>query len=98
MRSENTFKIATIILAVILIIVLGFVAFDKYNIFQNTKIQGAYNQGAADVIAQVFQRTDSCGVVPLTLGNATRSVADVSCIQQAIQQGLGQSAPSNASR
>jgi len=98
MRSENAFKIATIILTIVLVLVLGFIAFDKYTAYQNNKIGAAYSQGAADVIAQVFQRTADCGVVPLTFGNGTRSVADVACIQQAIQQGLGQAQTANSNQ
>jgi hypothetical protein len=90
MKSENTFKIATIVLTIILILVIGFIAYDKINTWKNNRYAQIYNQGRADIITQVYQATADCAILPITVANLTRNIADVSCIQQAIQQGLNQ--------
>lgn len=89
-RKENTFMIATIVLSIILILVIGYVAYDKAVAWKAKKYQDilsqGYNQGVSDSVTQIFQRTNDCNVVPLVLQNETRNLADVACIQKAIAQ------------
>ncbi len=95
-KSEKTFKIATIVLALVLVIVLGYVAYGKFESYQTNKFDAVYKQGliagATNAVTQIFLLTENCAVVPLTLANNTRNIADAACIQKAIQQGAASQA------
>lgn len=88
-KESNMFKIATIILSIVLLLVIGYVSYDKYSNYQQTKLQQVYNigynDGIADSVVQLYQNTNNCAVATINLQNITRSVADVDCINQVLQ-------------
>ena len=89
-REPNVFKIATVILSIVLIIILGYAAVGQYKEFQNTKVLQAhnegYNEGVSESLVQIFQSTENCGIATISMQNSSRGLADVNCINQAIQQ------------
>ncbi|MBR9690388.1 hypothetical protein GOV08_01760 [Candidatus Woesearchaeota archaeon] len=87
MKFNNDFyKITTLILLVVLIVIGGFWLVGKYNIYkiskQNEVFVAGYNQGVSDAIVKLYQDTEDCNVASVFIGNLTRRVADVECIEK----------------
>ena len=74
----------------VIVVLIGYIAYDKvilaYNQKVNTALNQGYQAGAADAIRAMFQQTNECRIATLNLGNETRNLADVECMQQALQQ------------
>ena len=46
----------------------------------------AYNQGKVDTLVQLYTNTADCKIATVSLGNVTRQVADVECIQKVLSE------------
>jgi uncharacterized membrane protein YukC len=83
----NIQKTISIALAVLLIAAIGYIAFDKWQNARQKEIvstyQQGYGQGLTDAVTALFQQTENCKATTLTLGNLTRQIFDVACLQQA---------------
>ena len=75
-----------VILSICLLLIVGFVGYSLYQNWQQNKMIDAfnqgYNQGITDTIIQVYQETDICEPIPLFVGDNTKHIIDVACLQQ----------------
>ena len=80
----NTQKIIMIVLAISLIVTLQYLVLDKWmtSMDENTSqnIQNAYDQGIIDTISAIYNESENCQGVPITVGNLTKTIFDVSCL------------------
>lgn len=88
------FKIATIVLSVILLLVIGYLGIDKYNERQAINYQqyygDGYKQAVNDMAVKLYQETEECKITSVQIGEETRQLADVVCIQQVIEEQMAQ--------
>jgi len=93
-QEKNIFKVLTIIFGAILVLLILYLAFDKYSNYEANKLNTVYVQGynkaINDSVTQIYQRTDNCGTVSVFMGNTTRNLADVECLNKALQQAQNQ--------
>lgn len=79
------YQIAIIALIVALFLVTQYVVLDKLMESKQREItnvyQGGYNQGIMDAIDTMFEKTKNCQVSTISIGNVTRSVLDVTCLE-----------------
>ncbi len=78
--------IVTLALALVVVLLLGYIGIDKYNEAQEKKLVEAtkqgYNQGINDALTLAFQQTNNCQVTALRVANSTRRIIDFDCVQQ----------------
>lgn len=74
----NLIKILILIIAILLVLVAY--AFIVKPVI-NGMVVNAYNEGIQSAITEVFKRAAACQQVPLIVGNKTRIVIDLSCMQ-----------------
>lgn len=90
MHKEDFFKTTTIALAVVIILLAGYIGYTKYASYQNQKMQevyaAGYNNGVADSVVKLYQDTDNCGTTSIFIQNSTRYLADVECLNKALQE------------
>jgi len=48
----------------------------------NLAFQEGYNQGLTDAVSALFFQTDDCKATTITLGNLTRTIFDLDCVEQ----------------
>jgi hypothetical protein len=74
-----------LLLLVLFILLLSYVVYNEYNWYQYQNMIGAaqagYGQGVVDTVAKLYTETETCQPVPVILGNYTKYVIDVSCLQ-----------------
>ncbi len=90
MRQEDKTKKTMIILAIALIIAIGYIVVMKYNTAQQQKqfeiFQEGVQQGAQQTVIQMAQLAASCKEVTLRLeNNQTINLIAVDCLQQTTQ-------------
>ncbi|PLW80737.1 hypothetical protein C0585_01165 [Candidatus Woesearchaeota archaeon] len=87
-KKTDPYKIATITLGIILLLTLGYVGITKYNNIQFQKYQDiyvqGYNKGVEDSVVKLFSETDDCKVTSIFIGNTTRQIADLECINKVL--------------
>ena len=71
-------KIIIIILAILLVLAVGYIFKDKYT---ESKIQQGIQLGYQQAIIQIIQQVITCQQVPLRIGNQTINIIAVDCIQ-----------------
>jgi len=80
----NIQKIIIIGLLISLIGILQYLVLDKWMDSMNEEmtknIQNAYDQGLLDAVIAIYQQTENCQGVPIKIGNLTKTVFDVSCL------------------
>ncbi len=85
--KPNKHKLLVVILVVLLLIAVGYIIYDKVQQKRQAQLYNAlqqgYNQGLYNAVVSLYQQTEECKVTAITLGNLTRQVVDVACIQQA---------------
>lgn len=80
MRNIQT--IINIILAVLLVLVVGYIVVGKYTAYTEQKTLDAARFGYEQAIIQLVQQVSTCQQVPLIVGNYTVNVVAVECLQQ----------------
>jgi len=74
-----------LILLILFIILVSYVAYNEYNWYTYQNMLGAaqagYDQGVLDTVSKLYTETETCQPVPVILGNYTKYVIDVSCLQ-----------------
>jgi len=73
--------ISVVILALLLVIAIGYIVFDKYRARVVQKEIGIYQQGMQAAIAYLYQQAGSCKQVPITVENQTINVVAVECLK-----------------
>lgn len=78
-------KYTIIILAVLLALALGYIAFDTYSEFKMGQDFSIFQQGAQfgyeQAITQVFQQALTCQQIPIYVENQTVNLIAVECLQ-----------------
>ncbi|TKJ17517.1 hypothetical protein CEE44_03200 [Candidatus Woesearchaeota archaeon B3_Woes] len=87
MRQEEKTKKTMVILAIALVIAIGYIVVIKYNTAQQQKqfeiFQQGTQQGAQQTVIQMAQLASTCQEVTLRLeNNQTMNLIAVDCIQQ----------------
>ena len=79
-------KLVVLILALLLIVAVAYIVFDKYNEYREQERIDLYRQGFDDgvttAIGQLVQASLSCQPVPVTFQNITVNMIAVECLQQ----------------
>ena len=80
----NKQKVVIIILAIGLFSVAQYVVFDKLNESKEQEMikifQLGYDQGIFDSVNLLFEQTKNCNVAEISIGNVTRNILDLSCL------------------
>ncbi|MAG10697.1 hypothetical protein CMI44_00065 [Candidatus Pacearchaeota archaeon] len=83
-KSRDSQKVVLIVLIVLLVLTIGYIAFEKYSIWDQTNQIGTFQQGAQygyeQAVIQVAQQAAVCQQVPLTVGNQTINLVAVECL------------------
>jgi len=78
-------NIVIIILTVLLIISLSYIGYTEYIKFIQENLRKAtaegYRQGVFDTIVKLYKETDTCRPTRIMLGNKTKYVIDIECLQ-----------------
>ncbi len=79
-------SIINIILIILLIIVIGYVAMDKYSDARQAERVNLYQQGARagyeQAVVKIMQEAVTCKAVPITYQNSTLNLIATGCLQQ----------------
>jgi len=82
----NKSKTITIILAISLVLALGYIGIGKYSAYKQEKELGVFQQGAQygyeQAVVQIAGMAVSCEQVPLQIENQTINMIAVECLQQ----------------
>ncbi len=83
---EKKQAIILIVLALLLVAAITYIIVDKLQTRQMNQLQNAfasgYQLGLTDVITTMYNQTANCQIATMTVGNETRQVVDISCLQQ----------------
>lgn len=83
-------KIIIIALSIALILTVQYFILEKWlvNVKQDmvSSYQNGYDAGAKDVLTTIFLQTKDCQTSIITLGNVTRQVFDVTCLQTDLEK------------
>ena len=89
-EGSKKLKLVVVALAVLLLASVAYIVADKVNGLQMQQLQDVkqaaeqgYDKGVIDALAAAYQQTANCQVTTITLGNVTRSIIDVDCVQEA---------------
>lgn len=78
-------KHTVVILAVLLALALGYIAFDTYTEFKQQQDFSLFQQGAQfgyeQAVTQLFQQALTCQPVPVFIENQTLNLIAVECLQ-----------------
>lgn len=84
MNKRKTIAVVGI-LAMLLFLALGYIAFGEYSKYKQDKNLGIFGEGAQygyeQAIIQVVQQVATCQQVPLRIENQTINVIAVDCLQ-----------------
>jgi flagellar basal body-associated protein FliL len=87
--KERRTKILIWILAIALVVALvyiGLIFWQSRQIQQMQQtLQTGYKQGITDTVGALYQQTENCQVTTINLGNLTKKVVDVACLQNTNQ-------------
>lgn len=83
-------RLMLIILSVCLLMAVVYIATSTYKTSQQNKITSAftqgvtqgYNKGLTDAITKIYQETNACQPVPIFVGEQTKNIIDIACLQQ----------------
>ena len=80
----KTIKISVVVLAVLLVLALGYISYDKYVVWKQKKDLSNFQAGAqfgyGQAITQLFQQAKSCKQVPIFYKNDTLNIVAVECL------------------
>jgi len=77
----NNKIIITLIIALTLCI--GFIAYDQYEEYQQTRDMQVFQAGAEAQVIDILQVVSGCEAYPITIENQTINLIAVRCLQQA---------------
>lgn len=87
MAGRKATIIIILILALALLVAVGYILYGR---IQNSKLINqqqvftvGYNQGLTAAVTALAQQTNNCQPAVITLGNFSRQVIDVACLQKA---------------
>ena len=91
---ETKQKLLIAVLGILLVVAVGYIAYDKWQIAQQEQQLSAFQQGAQygyqQAVLQLFQQALTCQPVPLYFNNGTANqtvnLIAVECLQQAQNQ------------
>ena len=75
-----------VVLSILLVLAVCYIGYIKVNQFASNYAVAAYNQGKVDTLVQLYTNTADCKIATVSLGNVTRQVADVECIQKVLSE------------
>jgi len=77
-------KIITVILAVLLVLSLGYIVYGKFVAWNQQKDVSNFQSGAQygyeQAVSQLFQQVQSCEQVPIFVNNQTINIVAVECL------------------
>jgi|GEM_PF-2808891 hypothetical protein len=81
----NKSKLAFVLLAILLLIAIGYIAIDKWQDYKQLQYikayQDGYSAGVYNAVVSLYQQTEKCQATTINVGNATRQVADAACLK-----------------
>ena len=75
---ENKWRLAAIVLIVVLVLFAGFIGNERY---QNKQIQKYQLQGYQQAVSYIVQQVSTCQQVPIAVGNQTINIVAVECLR-----------------
>ena len=89
MQSNDKSKKIIIILTILLVISLGYITINKYKTMQEERLLTAYKdgytKGIKEAVISVYQQTNDCNPTVIKIGNVSRQLFDVACLQNTQQ-------------
>lgn len=86
MAGKKVAIIVVLILALALIAAVGYIVYDKWQTSKSRDQQqmfvSGYNQGYTAAVIALIQQTDNCQTTPINIGNFSRQVVDIACLQR----------------
>ncbi len=74
------------ILALLLIAATVYITYDKLQDIKQRDVlvgyQQGYNRAFIDTLSSIWQQTENCSIATVNIGNLSKRVFDVSCLQQ----------------
>ena len=80
-------NLVVLVLSILLVLAIGYIAYDKYNEIQSQKQISVYQQGVQygyeQTITQIYQSAapPNCQQVPIFYNNQTINIVSVECLQ-----------------
>ena len=82
-KSTN---IVVLVLAILLVLAVGYIAYDKFMIWRQEKDLSTFQVGAQygyeQAVSQLFQQVKTCQQVPIIYNNETLNIVAVECVSQ----------------
>ena len=79
-------NLAVLVLAILLVLAVGYITYDKFMIWKQQKDVSIFQTGAQygyeQAISQLFQQVSSCQQVPIMYNNQTVNIVAVECLSQ----------------
>jgi hypothetical protein len=79
-------RFAIIVLCILLAASLSYIGATEYKQSQQEKLQQAYvqgyNQGVTNAVSSLYQQTNNCQAVNIFMGESSKQVIDVACLQK----------------
>ena len=82
MTKVKTQNVVMVVMALLLIIAIGYIANIKYQQSKQQELASAYNQGIQDAVVKIASQAVTCQTVPLQIGNNTINLVTVACVQK----------------
>ena len=83
-------KIAIIALSVALFLISQYIILEKWIESNQQKMnevyQRGYDTGSQDAVIAIYEQTQNCQTTTVTLGNLTKNIFDLSCIQTNLEK------------
>jgi len=81
----NKSKTIILALALLLIVSVGYIIFERFQEAQQQlylqAAQSGYNKGIQDTVVSLYQQTNNCQLTTINIGNVTRQIVDVECVK-----------------
>lgn len=91
MASIDKQKLLILVMAIALIVTIGYISADMFQTMQVQEQNAIFEQGAVfgyqQAIIQVLQQASTCQAVPVTADNVTLNLIAAECLQAAPEAG-----------
>ena len=86
MKVSLSNRVVIAALVIVIALMAGYIGVGSYSgyvteVAGNAYVTG-YSDGMAAAVQQILQESDNCQPVPVYMGNLTRTLIDVACLQE----------------
>ncbi len=69
-------------MGIVIILTLGYIIYNYQSEKRIEKNFIIYQDGQINALVTIYQASEQCQIVPLQIGNLTRSLVDINCLKQ----------------